>query len=176
LRRLVTFGAVSVAATIVDFGLFNILLTFQFIPLLVATTLAYTLGMITSYGLNRRYTFDGGRDSRVHEIGIFISISLVGLALNNGTVALFAALIGRGRLTLNLARVLAAALTWSFKFVTIQQWVFPTRDSGSRVPTEQAEQGRTGLISRPGRPPQHPIHDGPSPTTERGRPPRPRSP
>jgi putative flippase GtrA len=134
LRRMVAFGAVSVVATIADFGLFNILLIFHVIPLLVATSLAYTLGMITSYGLNRRYTFEGGRDSRVHEIGIFVFINLVGLALNNGTVALFAALIGRGRLTLNLARVLAAALTWSLKFVTMQHWVFPTRDSGSPSP------------------------------------------
>jgi putative flippase GtrA len=133
---MVTFGAVSVVATIADFGLFNILLIYHVIPLLVATTLAYMLGMVTSYGLNRRYTFEGGRESRVHEIGIFVFINLVGLALNNGTVAVFAELIGRGRLTLNLARILAAALTWSFKFMTMQHWVFPPRDSGSHVPTE----------------------------------------
>jgi putative flippase GtrA len=132
LRQMVAFGSVSVIATIADFGLFNILLIYHFIPLLVATTCAYTLGMITSYGLNRRFTFEGGRRSRVHEIGIFVFINLVGLGLNNGTVTLFAESIGRGRLTLNLARVLAAALTWVFKFVTIQRWVFPTSDSGSR--------------------------------------------
>jgi putative flippase GtrA len=69
----------------------------------------------------------GSRDRRVHEVGIFVLINLVGLALNNATVALFAGLIGRGTPVLNLARLLAAAVTWTFKFVTMQQWVFPSR-------------------------------------------------
>jgi putative flippase GtrA len=126
-RRLAAFGAVSVVATIADLGLFNLLVINDLTPLLVATTLGYTLGMATSYLLNRRFTFDGGRDRRVHEMGIFVLINLVGLILNNGTVALFAGLFGRQTLVLNLARILAAALTWAFKFVTMQQWVFPPR-------------------------------------------------
>jgi putative flippase GtrA len=127
LRRMFAFGIVSVASTVGDLGLFNVLVIYKLTPLLVATTLAYTLGMVTSYFLNRRYTFRGGRDSRMHEVGIFVLINVVGLGLNNGAVALFAGLIGRGTLILNLARILAAALTWSFKFVTMQQWVFPAR-------------------------------------------------
>jgi putative flippase GtrA len=128
-RRVVAFGAVSVAATIADLGLFNVLVIGHLAPLLVATTLAYTLGTVTSYVLNRRFTFDGGRDNRVHEVGIFIGINLVGLALNDGMVALFAGWLGRGTLILNVARILAGALTWTFKFVTMQRWVFPSRDS-----------------------------------------------
>jgi putative flippase GtrA len=127
LRRIVAFGAVSVAATIADFGLFNFLVIGHLAPLLVATTLGYTLGTITSYELNRRFTFDGGRDNRLHEVGIFVVINLVGLALNNGMVVLFAGAIGRGTLILNMARILAAGLTWAFKFVTMQHWVFPAR-------------------------------------------------
>ncbi len=127
LHRMVAFGLVSVLATVADLGLFNVLLITDTTPLWASTTLGYTLGMITSYVLNRRYTFDGGRDSRAHEIGVFVAINLVGLLLNNGIVALFVGLIGRGTLTLNVARIIAAGLTWTFKFATIQQWVFPSR-------------------------------------------------
>jgi putative flippase GtrA len=146
---MVAFGIVSVVSTIADFALFNVLVIYDLTPLLVATTLAYTLGMVTSYSLNRRYTFRGGRDNRVHEVGIFILINVVGLGLNNGAVALFAGLVGRSTLILNLARILAASLTWAFKFVTMQQWVFPLRATQASTPMLPVPAGPASRERRP---------------------------
>lgn len=133
-RRLVRFGVVSVIATVVDFGIFNLLVIPKLLSPVVATTISYSAGTVASYFLNKWFTFRGGRDSVVHEFGLFVLINVVGLAMNNGAVALVAHAMGDNTLLLNLAKLAAGAATWALKFLTFKRWVFPEQRPAAASP------------------------------------------
>jgi putative flippase GtrA len=139
-RRVATFAAVSVFTTLIDFGLFNVLLKYSALSVVVATTISYSAGGLTSYWFNKRYTFEGGgRDNVRQELVLFFAINVVGLALNNLMVIAVAHAAGRNALLLNGARIVAGAATWVFKYFAFRRWVYPTRavqEPAVRVPVE----------------------------------------
>lgn len=129
-KQVVTFGAVSLATTLLDFGVFNLLVLGDFLQPVVANTISYGLGIAASYTLNRNLTFaGGGRDSRAHEMALFVAINVVGLVLNNIAVAIATDVAGEDALLLNAAKLAAGAAVWAFKFVTFKRWVYPTRSA-----------------------------------------------
>ncbi len=128
IRRVATFGAVSVATTLLDFGLFNVLVVSAAVPVIAANTASYGAGIVASYALNKRLTFaGGGRDKRSHEIALFLALNLGGLWLNNVAVAVAALAAGGSPLLLNAAKLAAGVVTWLLKFVTFKHWVYPLR-------------------------------------------------
>jgi putative flippase GtrA len=134
--KLARFGMVSVITTLIDFGIFNLLVIRELLPPVAATTISYTCGILASFVLNKWFTFRGGRDNLAHEFGLFVGINVIGLALNNGAVALAEHVAGGGTLLLNLAKLGAGALTWVMKFLTFKHWVFPVREL-QRPPLEE---------------------------------------
>ena len=136
-RQIAIFGLVSVVTTILDFGLFNLLVWLEAVPAVAANTLSYGLGIIASYLLNKRLTFSGGgRDKRSHELALFVVLNLAGLALNNFAVALAVRVAGETPVLLNAAKLLAGAATWLLKFVTFKRWVYPARGLPAEARTE----------------------------------------
>jgi putative flippase GtrA len=126
-RRVATFAAVSVLTTVIDFGLFNLLLKLSTLSVVEATTISYSTGVLASYWFNKRYTFKGGgRESIRQELILFVGINLLGLALNNLLVIAVARAAGRNALALNGARMVAGAATWVFKYLAFRRWVYPT--------------------------------------------------
>ena len=120
------FGAVSVGTTLMDFAVFNLLVSVTALSPVTANTISYSVGVVVSYLLNKRLTFrEGGRDNRGHEMGLFLVINIVGLALNNGAIALVAREFGRSTVVLDAAKLAAGAWTWVLKFVTFKHWVYP---------------------------------------------------
>lgn len=123
LGQIAAFASVSVATTIIDFALFNVLIATDALSPLVANTISYSAGIVASYILNKRITFSGGgRANRGHEVGLFLLFNLAGLAINNGAVALVTT---RSAPVINAVKLLAGALTWVVKFVTFKHWVYP---------------------------------------------------
>lgn len=134
LGQVAMFGAVSVTTTLLDFGLFNLLVLSDAAPVVIANTLSYGAGIVASYVLNKRLTFaGGGRDRRSQEIALFVVVNVAGLVLNNAAVAVAAWTAGSA-LVLNLAKIGAGAVTWVLKFAAFQRWVYPRRSSDG-VPT-----------------------------------------
>ncbi len=126
--QIVTFGAVSVATTVLDFAVFNLLVLLDVLAVVAANTVSYGTGILASYELNKRLTFTGGgRERRSHELGLFVLINVVGLVLNNAAVAAASLLVGEVPLLLNLAKLVAGGATWALKFVTFKRWVYPPR-------------------------------------------------
>lgn len=122
-----TFGGVSVVTTLVDFGLFNLLLATGVARVVVANTVSYGAGIVASYALNKRLTFAGrGRDVRSHEIALFVLFNVGGLALNNAAVAAAAWAAADSTVVLNLAKLGAGVAIWLFKFLAFARWVYPT--------------------------------------------------
>lgn len=123
-RQLSTFGAVSIATTILDFGLFNVLIFGDSVPVVAANTISYSAGIVASYLLNKRFTFaGGGREKRSQEVALFLMFNILGLGLNNLAVALVADV--RSTLLLNVMKLLAGATAAIVKFVGFKRWVYP---------------------------------------------------
>lgn len=124
LKQVSTFGAVSLATTILDFALFNLMVVTRAVPVVTANTLSYSAGIAASYLLNKRFTFGGGgRDKRSHEVALFVLFNIGGLALNNLAVALVADV--RSTLLLNAMKLLAGIVAAVVKFVGFKRWVYP---------------------------------------------------
>jgi putative flippase GtrA len=125
-REIITFGAVSIGTTLMDFAIFNLLISATALSPVVSNTISYSAGVVVSYLLNKRLTFrDGGRDNRGHEMGLFLVINIVGLAFNNGVIALVAREFGRSTLILDAGKLAAGIATWVLKFITFKRWVYP---------------------------------------------------
>lgn len=141
LRQLSTFGAVSVATTILDFGLFNLLIAGDLMSPLPANTISYSAGIAASYLLNKHFTFGGGgRDKRSHEVALFVMFNIGGLLLNNAAIALVAGTTST--FLLNVMKLLAGALAALVKFLGFKRWVYPVRTEID--PQSDAEVGRAG--------------------------------
>ncbi len=122
----------SVVTTILDFGLFNLLLALRVRPVFVAATVSYAVGMIASFLLNSHLTFRGGRPrGRYIEFSRFAVVNLLGLALHNGGVAVVNVVAGEHLLLLNTAKLVSGAGTWLMKFIVFRRWVFDLRDEGA---------------------------------------------
>ena len=125
-REVLTFGAVSVGTTLMDFAVFNLLISTTALTPVASNTISYSAGVVVSYLLNKHLTFrDGGRDNRGHEMALFLIINVVGLALNNGAIALVAREFGRSTLILDAGKLVAGIGTWVLKFVMFKRWVYP---------------------------------------------------
>ncbi len=125
-RQVIAFAAVSIATTVLDFALFNLLVFGDLLSPVVANTISYGSGIVASYVLNKRLTFaGGGRDKRSHEFGLFVVINLLGLGLNNASVLLAIRIAEEAPFALNAAKLIGGAVTWTFKFVAFKRWVYP---------------------------------------------------
>ena len=134
LRQVTTFGLISVATTLLDFGLFNLLVATEALSVVSANTVGYSAGIVASYVLNKTLTFQGGgRASRTHEFILFVAINIFGLLVNNAAVAAADSVSG-STLVLNGAKLAAGVATWVLKFVAFERWVYPTRSKAEGPP------------------------------------------
>ena len=130
IRQVIAFAAVSIATTVLDFALFNLLVFGDLLSPVVANTISYGSGIVASYVLNKRLTFaGGGRDKMSHEFGLFVAINLLGLGLNNASVLLAARIAEQEPLALNAAKLVGGVVTWAFKFFAFKRWVYPMDDA-----------------------------------------------
>src|SRR5918999_6513202 len=107
IRQIITFAAISIATTVLDFALFNLLVFGDLLSPVVANTISYGSGIVASYVLNKRLTFaGGGRDKRSHEFGLFLVINLLGLGLNNASVLLATRIAHDVAIALNAAKLI----------------------------------------------------------------------
>jgi putative flippase GtrA len=86
----------------------------------LAATLGYCTGAIVNYVLNRRVTF---RSTRAHAVAgpRYVTIVLLGLAINTAMMALLTARLGLHYL---FSQVLCTGLVLMMNFVVSKFWVF----------------------------------------------------
>lgn len=77
-HKKVRFGLIGGLNTAIDFGVFTIL-TINGVPTIVANTVSTSLGMISSFFLNRRFTFKSTSGKQHIELVQFLAVTLVGL-------------------------------------------------------------------------------------------------
>ena len=116
LAQIMKFGVVGVVATIIDFGIMNLLHYGLGLNILIANTSGFIVSLIFNYVASMKYVFAHKEGmSRHREFIIFVVLSVIGLALNDGIVLALNAGLG---LEANIAKICATALVMVYNFVT----------------------------------------------------------
>ena len=102
------FGVVGVIATVIDFGIMNLLHYGLGLNILIANTSGFIVSLIFNYLASMKYVFAHKEGmSRRREFIIFVVLSGIVLTLNAG--------LG---LEANIAKICATALVMVYNFVT----------------------------------------------------------
>lgn len=116
LAQLAKFGVVGVVATVIDFGVMNVLHYGMHLDILIANTAGFIISLIFNYLASMKFVFEHREGmSRRREFAIFVVLSIIGLLLNDGIVV---ALNKGVALEANLAKIAATALVMIYNFVT----------------------------------------------------------
>lgn len=116
LAQLAKFGIVGVIATLIDFGVMNLLHYGAHLDILVANTAGFVISLIFNYLASMKFVFEHKEDmSRRREFAIFVVLSVIGLTLNDGIVLA----LNKGlALEANIAKIGATALVMMYNFAT----------------------------------------------------------
>jgi putative flippase GtrA len=130
--QFVRFGIVGVLNTLIDVLVLNILLwrfpTHNADLLLIYNSLAYTLGALNSFSLNKYWTFKHKRSTTGGEVVRFAIINMIGILCNDITIWIVARilhpLIGSNILWANVSKLSAIAVTLLVSYFGMRLWVF----------------------------------------------------
>lgn len=116
IEQIVKFGIVGVIATVLDFGMMNLLYYGLGLPVVVANTGGFVVGVIFNYLASMRYVFSHKEGmSRTREFVTFVVLSVIGLLISDGIVWLLAEQVG---LEANLSKVFATCVTMVYNFIS----------------------------------------------------------
>ena len=84
LAQIMKFGVVGVIATVIDFGIMNLLHYGLGLNILIANTSGFIISLIFNYLASMKYVFAHKEGmSRRREFIIFVTLSVIGLIINN---------------------------------------------------------------------------------------------
>ncbi|BCL77881.1 GtrA family protein [Ktedonobacteria bacterium brp13] len=132
IAQFVRFGMVGGLNTLIDLALFNVLLwlwpTHSTTLLLLYNSLAYALGGINSFVLNKYWTFNQRHAISRDEILRFVLTTLVGIACNDLILGIISnsmhSLLGNPTLWANASKIIAIFGTMCISYVGMRLWVF----------------------------------------------------
>ncbi len=132
LGQLGRFGAVGVVNTVVDLCLFNALLwlfpTHNTIAILAYNSVAYTIGAINSFLLNKYWTFQRKHATTSGEVLRFVLTTAAGILCSDLILWIAGMLLshisGNTILLNNLAKLLAVGGTVGISYLGMRLWVF----------------------------------------------------
>ena len=127
IKEALTFGVVGGINTVINYAVFNILaLTIFLGGQLKATVIATIVATITSYLMNRHWTYrDRPKSALRRETSLFFLFNATGLAIELGVLALAKYGFGiNGLLALNGAKTLGIVLATLFRFWSYRTFVF----------------------------------------------------
>lgn len=116
LGQIAGFGIVGIIATVIDFGVMNLLHYGCGLSILISNTAGFVVSVVFNYVASMKYVFSHRDDmSKRREFVIFVVLSVIGLLLNDGIVLA----LNRGlALEANIAKVCATALVMVYNFIT----------------------------------------------------------
>jgi putative flippase GtrA len=114
----VRFIIVGCVNTVVDLGAFYLLSLIPGMPLVVAKTISYILGICNSFVWNKYWTFSAGGSQRgVREFAVFFAVNLPPLIVNVVVFTILGLWIDSGSTWVQLFKAIAAAVVsvaWNF--------------------------------------------------------------
>lgn len=132
IRQLLKFGATGLLNTLIDFGVFNLLVAVTGITsgwqVGAINAIALAVAATNSYIFNRRWTFNTEPQKLNNRVFRFIMATLVGMFINSSIVAAVSALAVQvpvsAIIILNGGKVAAAAVSSTWNFLSYRNWVF----------------------------------------------------
>lgn len=123
--RFATVGSLNVALYLL---LFNVLLAVG-LHTLAANAIAFVVTSINSFALNKTWAFkDRRRHALVRQYFVFVTFTLVGLAINSGVLSLLLIPLDRfGTLGKNAAALGAIPFSVAWNFNAYRRWTFRAR-------------------------------------------------
>lgn len=116
IAQIMKFGVVGVIATVIDFGIMNILHYGLGMDVVIANTAGFVVSVVFNYLASMKYVFEHKEGmSRQREFVIFLVLSIIGLLLNDGIVY---GLNSGLAFEANIAKVCATAIVMAYNFVT----------------------------------------------------------
>jgi putative flippase GtrA len=140
LAQWLRFAAVGVSNTLLSTAIFAALFHLG-VPYLLGSALAFALGALNSYTLNRRWTFRS-RGPRAPELARFLCVQAVGLGVNLG---LLAGLVQGAGIRHVFAQLLAFPAASIITFALSRQWAFRSSLRPVGRQSELAEEVPDGL-------------------------------
>ncbi len=119
LRQLVKFALVGVANTGITLAVYALLVWIG-VWYIAASALAFALGAVNSYSLNRIWTFRAGAFERL-AFARYVVVQLIALGLDTGLLYL---LVHTARVDRILAQALVLPVVSLTTFVLARQWAF----------------------------------------------------
>lgn len=115
------FGVVGVIATVIDFGIMNLLHYGLGLNILIANTSGFIISLIFNYLASMKYVFAHKEGmSRRREFVIFVVLSVIGLGINNLCMWAGVELIGVHYL---IVKIGATFLVMVWNFVTRKKFL-----------------------------------------------------
>lgn len=120
LWRYIIVGGIAAVVDIGSFSIFNLVWHWHYA---IATTLSFTLGVITNYLLSRIWVFNTQAKINLKEFISFLIIGIIGWGLNVLTLYILIDLLGTHSF---IAKLIATAITflWNFlarKYITFRK-------------------------------------------------------
>jgi len=133
-RQLVSYTAAGGVAFVADFGTLVFAVEYLGLHYLIAATGGFCVGAVVCYVLSLRWAFDEHRyASRTIEMGIFVAIGVVGVALNNSVMW---GLVEFAHVSYAHSKFVAAGFVLLFNFAARRMILF---SHGSPLPNRARE-------------------------------------
>jgi len=127
-RRLGKFALVGAAGAVIDFAVFNLLRVGLDAPLVAANILSVCCAIASNFYWNRRWTFAEASGRAVTlPLTRFVTVSLIGLALNTGLLVLGVRLLPAWLTEpwrANVAKAVAIGLVLIWNYLLNRHWTF----------------------------------------------------
>lgn len=131
LWRIIKFGVVGVANTLVDLVVYTVLAVGLGVNVYLAQAIGCAAGMLNSYLFNRSWTFRSSERFFSPQLVKFIATNLVVLGLSMALLRFFMSSFGLGKLA---AKLVVTPFTMVLNFVISRLWVFKP---GQEKPTKE---------------------------------------
>lgn len=116
----IQFSIVGAINTVVDFGVFSLLLT-KGCPIVWAQILSYGCGMLNSYIMNRSWTFKENKRNEYSEPLKYVVANVATLILVSVLIILFIHMV---HLPVLIAKVICTGIGMGMNFISSKFWVF----------------------------------------------------
>lgn len=146
-QQFLRFGLVGGVNTLVDLLILNALLwvhpTQRTLLLVAYNSIAYGIGAVNSFVLNKYWTFERRQRTTVTELLRFVLTTIVGIVVNDLLIWVLSSVlqpyISNTTLWTNASKILAILGTSSISYLGMRLWVFVNRGEDSKNMQQQSE-------------------------------------
>jgi putative flippase GtrA len=119
----IKFALVGVVNTLIDFVVYALLTTIG-VNYILAQWISYSAGILNSYVMNRKWTFERKEKSSKREVISFVIVNLITLSL---TSFLLTVLYNKWGVALLLSKLLITIVSVGINFIGTKLFVFTTK-------------------------------------------------